>query len=80
VKAQPSPLDATRCPLCGEANRCAIELERETGQPQGPCWCMRTPIAPKALARIPAEARGLACICARCATRVATEQAAAPAA
>ena len=48
MKAEAAPVDATRCPLCGEANRCAIELERETGQPQGPCWCMRTPIAAEA--------------------------------
>ena len=68
MKAEAAPVDATRCPLCGEANRCAIERERETGEPQGPCWCMRTPIAAEALARIPAEARGLACICAHCAT------------
>lgn len=64
--AKPS-LDASRCPVCGEANRCAIELERETGQPQGPCWCMQAGVSPEALARVPAEARGLACICARCA-------------
>ncbi|WP_083944587.1 MULTISPECIES: cysteine-rich CWC family protein [unclassified Variovorax] len=63
-------VDASRCPVCGEANRCAIELERETGQPQGTCWCMRSGISPEALARVPDEARGQACICARCATGV----------
>ncbi|WP_345541827.1 cysteine-rich CWC family protein [Variovorax defluvii] len=68
--AGPRP-DATRCPLCGEANRCAIELERESGQAQGPCWCMQTPIPPDVLARVPAYARGLACICARCASGLA---------
>ena len=25
-------VDPSRCPLCGEANRCAMEIERETGQ------------------------------------------------
>jgi hypothetical protein len=65
----PKPgVDASRCPVCGEANRCAMELERETGQPQGPCWCRQASISREALARIPPEARGVACICARCAT------------
>ncbi|WP_308812427.1 cysteine-rich CWC family protein [Variovorax sp. WS11] len=64
--AKPS-LDASRCPVCGEANRCAIELERETGQAQRPCWCMQAGVSREALARVPPEARGLACICARCA-------------
>jgi hypothetical protein len=39
---QPSSavIDTTRCPLCGEQNRCAMETERETGQrsrPAGAC-------------------------------------------
>ena len=66
----PSPvLDATRCPLCGVANRCAMELERETGEAQGPCWCTRVDFDRAALAAIAPEARGKACICAACATR-----------
>jgi len=74
-------LDAARCPLCGEANRCAIELERESGQAQGPCWCMQAGVSAQALARIPAEARGRACICARCAVdAVAPEPASTPSA
>jgi hypothetical protein len=68
-------LDASRCPVCGEANRCAIELERETGQPQGPCWCMQAAFARGVLDRVPAEARRLACICARCATTGAAAEA-----
>ncbi|RZL87225.1 MAG: hypothetical protein EOP82_27325 [Variovorax sp.] len=65
--AQPDP---SRCPLCGEVNRCAMEVERETGQPQPPCWCMQTDVnfGPALLDRLPADTRGLACICARCAT------------
>ena len=31
--------DPTRCPLCGGDNRCAMEIQRETGEPQPPCWC-----------------------------------------
>jgi hypothetical protein len=65
----PAPLDPSRCPLCGEANRCAMEVERETGLEQGPCWCMATDFdfSPELLARVPTEKRRLACICARCA-------------
>lgn len=61
-------IDATRCPLCGELNRCAMETERETGQPQPPCWCMQADFSNAPLTNLPQEMRGLACICARCAT------------
>ena len=64
---QPPPtVDPTRCPLCGGDNRCAMEIERATGQAQPPCWCLSVPFAPELLARLPAQAEGLACICARC--------------
>ena len=65
----PASLDASRCPLCGEANRCAMEVERETGQKQPPCWCMAAAytFSPELLATVPQDQRGLACICARCA-------------
>jgi hypothetical protein len=63
--------DPSRCPLCGEANRCAMEIERETGQPQPPCWCMRADFDRALLARVRADMRGLACICARCAATAA---------
>ncbi|MBT2325971.1 cysteine-rich CWC family protein [Variovorax paradoxus] len=63
--------DPSRCPLCGEANRCAMELERETGRPQPTCWCKQADFDRTVLARIPAETRGLACICACCATAAA---------
>ncbi len=67
----PIALDATRCPLCGEANRCAMEIERETGQAQPGCWCMTADFDAALLARLPPERRGLACICARCAAGAA---------
>ena len=62
-------IDATRCPLCGEPNRCAMEVERETGQPQPPCWCTQVDFQREVLTQIPAEARGKACVCRACATR-----------
>jgi hypothetical protein len=65
--ARSAQVDASRCPLCGEANRCAMEVERETGRPQPPCWCMEADFGADVFARVPSEKRRLACICARCA-------------
>ncbi len=63
----PAPTDATRCPLCGQPNRCAQEIERATGQAQPPCWCTQLRFDDALLARLPAAARGTACICRTCA-------------
>lgn len=60
--------DPRTCPLCGTANRCAMELERETGLKQPPCWCTQVDFNREVLAAIPADARGKACICQACAT------------
>jgi len=65
--AAPPLLDATVCPLCAQPNRCAMERERETGQPQPPCWCTQVDFQREVLSRVPAEARGQACICNSCA-------------
>mgnify|MGYP003586494236 FL=1 len=77
MSAAPAIIDATRCPLCGGDNRCAVELSRATGAPLAPCWCMDVGMsahAAKALqARLPAHARGLACICTACMTRLLEE-------
>ena len=54
--------DATRCPLCGSANECAIAA----GKSAETCWCMTATIAPSVLASIPEEARGKVCVCQRC--------------
>lgn len=73
MRAAPS-IDTTRCPLCGGDNRCAVELARATGAAQAPCWCMdigMSAASRQALEeRIPQEARGLACVCAACMTRL----------
>lgn len=63
----PATLDATLCPLCGQPNRCANEIERETGVKQEACWCTQADFSADLLARVPAEARRAACICAACA-------------
>lgn len=64
TSTQPEP---TRCPLCGTANQCAMEVERETGTKQPPCWCTTMRFDAELLMRIPQEQRNLACICAACA-------------
>ncbi|WP_332777026.1 cysteine-rich CWC family protein [Polaromonas sp.] len=64
--ATPAP---SRCPLCGEANRCAMEVERSTGVKQPPCWCTQVKFEHAVLERIPPQARRLACVCRACATR-----------
>ena len=55
--------DATKCPLCGAPNECAVAA----GRPPESCWCMTASMDPAALQAIPAEAQGKVCICARCA-------------
>lgn len=59
-------VDPGQCPLCGQPNRCAMELERSTGQPQGPCWCTQVDFSPALLSRIPTPAQAVACVCAAC--------------
>ncbi|MGE4241353.1 cysteine-rich CWC family protein [Ramlibacter sp.] len=61
------PLDATACPLCGKPNRCAMEVERESGVKQPPCWCLGVDFSAELLARVPAEKQRMACICSACA-------------
>jgi hypothetical protein len=58
------PLPNTRCPLCGGSNQCQPAM---TGSFEGDCWCRTAPVSPEALARVPPEQRGLACLCPRCA-------------
>lgn len=66
-----SPLDAAACPLCGQANQCAMEAQRLTGVKQPPCWCTQATFTAELLARIPVPARGTACVCAACAAESA---------
>jgi hypothetical protein len=67
ARVTPSAPDPVLCPLCGQPNRCAMELERETGVAQGPCWCTQVEFDAGLLARVPPTAQRLACICAACA-------------
>jgi len=65
-------IDSSRCPLCGKPNQCAMEVERETGVKQPPCWCTQVTFDAALLSSVPEEARGTACICAACAQKNGT--------
>ncbi len=56
-------VDPSRCPLCGKENRCG----RLAGLSS--CWCQTVSVPRSVLDRIPAEARGVACVCRECATQ-----------
>lgn len=62
-----APTFASTCPLCGQENQCALEIERATGLKQGPCWCTQVDFSADLLARVPQPAQRQACICAACA-------------
>lgn len=73
--AQPTGcFDPAHCPICGGDNRCAMEIERETGVQQLPCWCVSATFDPELLAQIPADAEGKACVCAKCLDRFKAER------
>lgn len=54
-------IDPHRCPICGNANDCAMARFEAT------CWCLEIVMAPGVLERIPPEAQGTACVCRSCA-------------
>ncbi len=58
------PLPEHLCPVCGAANRCAPAA---SGTFDVPCWCTQAAISPAALARVPQDLRGKACLCPACA-------------
>ena len=67
MRTPPADLDPTRCPLCGRPNQCAMETQQRTGVEQPACWCTLIDFSQELLARVPAAARGAACICPACA-------------
>ncbi len=63
----PTPdLNPQNCPLCGQPNQCAMEVQLATGIQQAPCWCTQTQFSAELLQHIPEAARGVACLCAAC--------------
>ena len=65
MTTSPPPI-ADACPLCGQPNQCAMEVERATGVKQGPCWCTQTQFSAELLNKVPEAARGIACLCQAC--------------
>ncbi|WP_395140466.1 cysteine-rich CWC family protein [Schlegelella aquatica] len=65
----PTPIDPTRCPLCGGPNGCAMAGSCDTAGACGPCWCSEVRFSAELLDRVPAHAQRRACICRDCATR-----------
>jgi hypothetical protein len=59
------PLPNLACPLCGAPNGCAPAMQGTFG---AECWCTSVTVSQKALARIPDELKGKACLCRACAT------------
>ena len=45
-------IDMTLCPLCGQSNNCAIEIEKSTAQKQEPCWCVSVEFPKELLAQL----------------------------
>lgn len=60
-------VDPVRCPLCGEPNQCALEVERASGVKQPVCWCSQVKFEAVLLSRLPEGSRGKACVCHACA-------------
>lgn len=65
-------IDPTHCPICQAVNDCAMEEARAKGVAPERCWCMDAEFKPEVLKLLPAEARGKACICAKCAASQST--------
>ncbi|MGE3344810.1 MAG: cysteine-rich CWC family protein [Vicinamibacterales bacterium] len=59
--AATTPVDPTRCPICGDDNRCGAE------RGAGSCWCHAVRIPESVLDKVPPAARNVACVCERCA-------------
>ena len=58
--------DPNLCPLCGAGNRCGMQADPQSRD----CWCRDAEFG-AAIARLPPQALGKACICARCALEAA---------
>jgi Cysteine-rich CWC len=62
-------LNQSLCPLCGQANHCAMEIEKATGIKQAACWCVGMDFSADLLSQVPMPAQCQACICAACAEK-----------
>ncbi|QKE62565.1 cysteine-rich CWC family protein [Aquipseudomonas campi] len=62
--------DTSRCPRCGQLNRCAQAGQSEAVED---CWCFHTAVDPTVLDSLPAAQRNQACLCPRCAQGLPAE-------
>jgi hypothetical protein len=62
-----TPIDPSRCPLCGQPNACSMHAAQVSGEPVQPCWCATQTFSAELLARIPLQAQRKACVCQGCA-------------
>ncbi|HVJ72894.1 MAG TPA: cysteine-rich CWC family protein [Casimicrobiaceae bacterium] len=68
-----SPIDPSRCPRCGGPNGCAMATASTSGAARAePCWCTRVTVPASLLDDLPADAKGVACLCAACIAGSAT--------
>jgi cysteine-rich CWC protein len=63
-----SELRPVRCPICGGPNDCGGAAGNSE------CWCAKVKISADALARVPEEAKGKVCMCAKCASFLAANK------
>jgi hypothetical protein len=52
------------CPVCQEPNQCGLLADASE-----PCWCVQVEVSDQALAAVPANMRGRACLCEGCLKR-----------
>ena len=62
-----APLDLQICPLCGDANSCAMATSSTDDQTPLDCWCMTVKFDAMTLAKIPNSLQNKVCICKLCA-------------
>ena len=62
-------IDPDICSLCGSANICAMEIVKATGKPEERCWSVDAVFTPELLESLSEDAKGKACVCAKCADK-----------
>ncbi len=48
---------------------CAMEIVKATGKPVERCWCVDAVFTPELLKSLSEDAKGKACVCAKCADK-----------
>jgi hypothetical protein len=68
MKKSQAIIDPTCCPICQQPNACAMEKSKATGNQPERCWCMDAVFSATVMDQVPDDAKGKACICAKCAS------------